>query len=225
MPGQMAVRVGAERLVLLPQRAVWWPRRDTLFVADVHIGKAAAFRQLGVPVPVGTTDETLFRLQRLVADSGARHLVVLGDLFHSEHVKYSASLDAFAAWRARNAALQVTLVRGNHDVRSGDPSAALNIASVDAPADFQGLYGLHEPDPDCVAPSLAGHVHPAIRLSGRGGDRLRLPCFVLRDAQLTLPAFGAFTGMHTLQDVRGLTVYPLTEQGVHRLPAAAAPQV
>ena len=45
---------------------------------------------------------------------------------------------------------------------------------------------------------LAGHVHPAAVLSGRGHDRLRLPCFHFGPAVGVLPAFGAFTGMHVL---------------------------
>ena len=35
-----------------------------LLVADMHIGKALAFRRLGVPVPHGTTAETLARLEQ-----------------------------------------------------------------------------------------------------------------------------------------------------------------
>ena len=41
-------------LALLPERAVWREDTRTLFVADVHIGKAAHFRaSRGVPVPAG----------------------------------------------------------------------------------------------------------------------------------------------------------------------------
>ncbi len=36
-----------ERVQLLADRALYWPRARTLFVADVHLGKAAAFRAGG----------------------------------------------------------------------------------------------------------------------------------------------------------------------------------
>ena len=52
---------------LLARRAIWWPDEATLFVADVHLGKAETFRALGVPVPAGPTEATLRRL-------GARYL-------------------------------------------------------------------------------------------------------------------------------------------------------
>ena len=41
--------------MLLAERALYWPRAATLFVADVHLGKAAAFRAGGVPLPRGAT--------------------------------------------------------------------------------------------------------------------------------------------------------------------------
>lgn len=220
IPGGLPLELAGMPLQLLPQRAVWRPDTHTVFVADVHIGKAASFRRLGVPVPDGTTDETLQRLQTLVHATQAAHLVVLGDLFHSEHVRGSDSLTQFAQWRSTHAALRITLIRGNHDARSGDPAPHLDIACVDAPAAFDGLHGLHEPDDVFRAPALAGHVHPAVRLSGKGRDTVRVPCFARRGHQLILPAFGAFTGAHTLRDFDGLTLYPLTPSHVFELPAS-----
>ena len=49
-------------LWLLPGRAVWWPQARSLFVADVHFGKAASFRHAGQPVPTGTTADNIARL-------------------------------------------------------------------------------------------------------------------------------------------------------------------
>lgn len=220
--GACELHLGGQQLWLMPQRAVWWPAQQALLLADVHIGKATSFRRLGVPVPAGTTDDTLQRLDALIARCGAQHLIVLGDLFHSEHVQASGSLDAFAEWRLARDGLRITLIRGNHDHRSGDPSDALKIGCVDAPADLGGLAGLHEPDARFTGPAIAGHVHPAIRLQGRGRDRLRLPCFVLQGQQLTVPAFGAFTGMHTLSDLHGLRVFAVTGEKVFAIPGSIA---
>ena len=49
------VHVAGEDLLLLPEKAVYWPAEQMLIVADIHFGKAASFRALGVPVPRGTT--------------------------------------------------------------------------------------------------------------------------------------------------------------------------
>src|SRR5690349_2361179 len=72
-------------LVLLPERAVWWPDRKTLVVADVHWGKSAHFRKHGIPMPGGTQDRDSLRLARLIREYGAERLVIAGDLFHSRH--------------------------------------------------------------------------------------------------------------------------------------------
>ena len=62
----LAVVVAGVSLRLLAGRAVWWPEASTLFVADVHLGKAESFSALGVPVPRGPTAATLDRLAGLV---------------------------------------------------------------------------------------------------------------------------------------------------------------
>ena len=54
-----------EELWLLADRAVYWPARRCLLIADAHFGKASASRSLGQPVPQGTTTENLARLERL----------------------------------------------------------------------------------------------------------------------------------------------------------------
>ena len=58
--------VGGQVLMLMPEKCVLLPESDTLLVADLHIGKALSFRALGVPVPGGTTGETLALLASLV---------------------------------------------------------------------------------------------------------------------------------------------------------------
>lgn len=198
----VSVEVGGETLVLLAERAAFVPRHGALLVADVHLGKALSFRRLGVPVPSGTTGETLARLSALIERSGARRVVFLGDLLHSAHAHAGSTLDALARWRERHAALPLTLVRGNHDDRAGDPPPEAGIEVVDEPWLLGPFACCHHPRPDGDRhPThfiLAGHLHPVIHLSGRARDALRLPCFVSEPGQAVLPAFGAFTGGHAL---------------------------
>lgn len=189
----VSVDVGGETLVLCPERAAFVPRHGALLVADVHLGKAVSFRRLGVPVPSGTTGDTLRRLSALVERGGVRRVVFLGDLLHSAHA--APTLDALARWRDRHAGLPLTLVRGNHDHRAGDPPAALDIEVVDEPLRLGGFALCHHPQARPGAYVLAGHEHPCV-LVGRGVDRLRLPCFRLGTRVGVLPAFGEFTGMH-----------------------------
>lgn len=184
-------------LWLLPGRAVWWPAAETLFVADLHFGKAATFRRAGLAVPQGSTADNLARLTHLLSSTGARQLVFLGDLLHARSGRSDALWQALASWRAAHPAVHMVLVRGNHDRHAGDPPAALGMELVEEPwAPLPGapLLGCHHPQRVVGHLVLAGHVHPAVRVWGAGRDSLRLPCFVHSAGQLLLPAFGAFTG-------------------------------
>jgi DNA ligase-associated metallophosphoesterase len=211
---------------LLAQRALWWPAERTLFVADVHLGKAETFRALGVPVPAGPTEATLRRLAALVDDTAARRLVVLGDLLHARVAQQSATLGALRAWRRERAALHFTLVRGNHDDRAGDPPADLGIEVVDAPSRLGPFALCHEPEPtpDPCAPAgyrLAGHRHPAVRLRGRAGDRARLPCFQVGPGQAVLPAFGEFTGAADVVPAPRERLFAIAGDRVIEVPASS----
>jgi len=209
----LIVEVGGEPLSLLPEKAAFLPRHRALLVADAHIGKAVSFRRLGVPVPRGTTTETLQRLTALVDRLQARHVVFLGDFLHSERALAPATLDALSRWRERHAGLDLTLVRGNHDARAGDPPATLGIEAVDEPFRLGALALCHHPRPVRGAYALAGHLHPCAGI-GRGLDRVRLPCFWLRPETGVLPAFGAFTGMHAVQAEQQDRVFVVAEERV-----------
>ncbi len=218
LDGAFPVTLSGIAACLLPQRAVWLPQRRALLVADVHLGKAASFRALGVPVPGGTTAATLARLDTLVQSLAPDLLVVLGDLLHGPAAQQAGAVRALARWRATHARVDMVLVRGNHDDRAGDPPPECGIRALDAPWPIGPLALCHAPD-DLVAsrPSgaasrsgggaatreseasgasphvLCGHLHPVVRLRGRS-DALRLPCFWLRPGCTVLPAFGDFTG-------------------------------
>ena len=215
----LEVAAGGEALLLLAEKAIWWPAQRALLVADVHFGKAVTFRALGVPVPRGTTSETLAALGALVARWRARRVVFLGDFLHAVEAHALATLGALARWRAQHADVALTLVRGNHDDRAGDPPARLGIEVVDEPLTVGGLALCHHPRPQPGAYTLAGHLHPCVSLHGRANDRLRLPCFHLGAEVGVLPAFGSFTGMHPIRRAAGDRVFVIADGAVAALPA------
>jgi len=217
--GSVSLQLCGEHVYLLPQKAVWWPAEKTVFVADVHIGKAAGFRALGVPVPVGTTADTLQRLSDLISLCQPTQLVVLGDLLHSAKVHETESLAQFLRWRASQSEMKITLVRGNHDDKAGDPPARAHVSCVDEPFLIGPFAAMHHPAQTADAYWLAGHVHPCVKLQGKGRDTARLPCFHDNGQGLVLPAFGAFTGMHAVKPRAGEKIFPVTSQAVFSLPA------
>ena len=202
---------GGARLQLWPQKAAFDPALGLLLVADAHLGKAQSFRRLGVPVPAGTTADGLARLDLLLAATGAARLVFLGDLLHSARALGPGTLATLRAWRERHARLDITLVRGNHDERAGDPPAVLGVQCVDGPLRLGPWALQHHPEPVAGAYALAGHVHPGAVLSGRAHQRLRLPCFHFGERVGVLPAFGAFTGLHVLPRQAGDRRYAVVD--------------
>jgi DNA ligase-associated metallophosphoesterase len=187
--------IAGERVALYAERALHWPRERTLFVADVHLGKAAAFRAGGVPLPRGATAADLARLTRLIERTCSRHLVILGDFFHARAGRVPALDAAFSAWRAHHAALRITLVRGNHDRHAGDPPGHWRIECVGDPHPLPPFLACHAPVMPETGHALCGHVHPGVWISGRGEESARLPCFVVGARRTILPAFGRFTGL------------------------------
>ena len=207
MTAGLEVQWAGEMLVLLPERAIWWPARRALLLADLHLGKAAAFRAAGQPVPGGTTQRNLARLDDLIGRHGPDQLVVLGDFLHAASARTPSLLAALGAWRERHAGLHITLVRGNHDSHAGDPPSGVVDAVVDEPWPLGPFACCHHPQVDPLRFVLAGHLHPVVTLQGPARDRLRLPCFVVDERQAWLPSFGEFTG--------GFQVQPAPERRIH----------
>jgi DNA ligase-associated metallophosphoesterase len=188
-------RVAGEDVLLLPERALFWPRAATLVAADFHWGKAATFRAAGIPIPMGTTGDDLARLDAALLRTCARRLVVLGDLFHARAGRIATrTLAELRRWREDRAELEILLVRGNHDRHAGDPPEDLRINCVNAPAFVPPFVLRHEPAVSADGYTLAGHVHPGVVLTGPGLQRERLPCFWVTPRTAVLPAFGSFTG-------------------------------
>ena len=203
-----------EELWLLADRAVYWPARRCLLIADVHFGKASAYRSLGQPVPQGTTTANLERLDRLLSAHASEHVIFLGDFLHGPGSHASGTLSALRAWRERRAGLRMTLIRGNHDKRAGDPPRDLNIEVVAEPL-LMGPFALqHEPDAHTSHHVLAGHVHPVYRLRGKGRQSLRLPCFQIGTRLSLLPAFGAFTGGYAVEQDNDRRIFVIGDHEV-----------
>ncbi len=202
-----SITIAGEELELLPERAIHWPARSTLLVADPHFGKAAAFRAGGIPVPSGTTSETLTRLAQLVARHQTARVILLGDFLHARTGRAPQTMQALAAWRAAHAQLEIILVRGNHDRSAGDPPADLNIQCCNAPMLEAPFAFLHHPGEIDGFYTLAGHLHPGALLSGGARDYQRFPCFWFRTDGAVLPAFGDFTGLALVDPDVGDRVY------------------
>ena len=205
-------------LSLLPEGAVFLSDCATLVVADVHLGKSAAFRAQGLPVPEGDTVRDLQRLLELARKCHAAHLVVAGDLFHAPS-GITPLLEAALADFIRALGLPVTLVFGNHDVKLKQiPSQIHSVAGLDL---GESIRVIHDPaHASGGRMHLSGHWHPVVRIPDGRRTSLRLPCFLYRNHTLVLPAFGSFTGGAILSPAPDDRVFVAIRDQVIELPAA-----
>jgi DNA ligase-associated metallophosphoesterase len=196
MPDRLELRLAGEPMQAFADRALYWPARQRLLIADLHLGKGDILRSAGIPVPSGGTGRDLARLDALLRLSGARELWILGDFLHG--ARHAGPERAWLQLREAHAGVAVAVLAGNHDraMRAGTLGVELLRGDVwDGPFRFR-----HEP---LEAPrparghAVCGHLHPVVRLPGLPG---RYPAFLLADGQTVLPAFSAFTGGFRIDD-------------------------
>lgn len=176
-------------LMALPQGALFWPARQALLVADLHLEKASWFAALGQLLPPYDSQATLGDLTALVAATAAREVWCLGDSFHDRHGCERLPAEAQRMLLALTAATEWVWITGNHDPSFADHCGGRIVRE----ALVDGIVLRHEADPAEPRPEISGHFHPKLRIRHRGRQVSRR-CFVGSPTKLILPAFGALTG-------------------------------
>lgn len=168
---------------------LYWPDREALLVADLHLEKASWFARFGQMLPPYDSHATLELIERDIADTGTASVYCLGDSFH----------DSFGCDRLPQAARDLLTsltdrvdwvwITGNHDAGMIDHCGGrIEIEMV-----VDGLVLRHEAESDETRPELSGHFHPKLRVKAKG-RRVSRRCFVASDTKMILPAYGALTG-------------------------------
>ena len=195
MPKTFEFELAGERLIASADRTLWWPRQNTLMIADLHAGKAEHMRLYGLPIPPGNLETDLARLHQAAITNKAERVMILGDLFHSE---LNDEWEVWSAWCISRSYV-VELVRGNHDRFLSDQQfESSGLIVHPEPFMFDPFALRHHPEASPNGAIISGHIHPVISTSGPGRDTLRMPCFWLYGQQLVLPAFGSFTGGYNI---------------------------
>lgn len=212
MNADLPLQLAGETLRMLGARALLWPARQALLIADLHLGKADVFRRAGIALPSGGTQTDLQRLQALVQQHACRQLWILGDMLHGP-LHRSVWHAQWLAWREQQHALDVHVIRGNHDHQIS--AAALQV-QLHAQVRLGDIVLRHEPQPEPDACVIAGHVHPQIALPAL---RRRFPAFWLRPGVSVLPAFSAFTAGVVVPPARDEQRIACVEGALVQLPA------
>ena len=169
--------------------ALFWPERQALLVADLHLEKASWFARLGQFLPPYDSQATLTALAAAVERTGATTLYCLGDSFHDRFGcdrLPAAARDLLTSLTDR---LDWTWIIGNHDPGFADHCGGRLAEEVE----LGGIVLRHEAVRDEPRPEMSGHFHPKLRLHVKGRNVSRR-CFVASPTKLILPAFGSLTG-------------------------------
>lgn len=189
MSGAATFDFAGERFQMLADRALFWPAHGTLIVADLHLEKASWYASHGQPLPPYDSHDTLDRLARLAAETGARAIWCLGDSFHDRDAAARIAPAVAERLAGQTAKTRLVWIAGNHD---GLTAGAWGGDVVDELA-VGGIVFRHQSMAGETRPEISGHFHPKLRLNVRGRSVAR-PCFAGDGQRLILPAFGSLTG-------------------------------
>ena len=205
--------IANNQFLLLPEKAMLWESKKMLLIADLHLGKVNHFRRAGIAAPQNPNKDNLERLISLVSTHKPDRVVFMGDLFHSH---YNEEWEAFGQTLKYFPAISFELVMGNHDIMSEYQYLKHALLIHKQPLKEEKIILSHEPLEEMQADeyNLAGHIHPGVKLRGKGRQQLKLPCFIFGKKKGLLPAFGAFTGLARQRPAQGDKVFVVVENQV-----------
>lgn len=189
---------------------MWRHRDNALIIADLHLGKSNHFRKSGIAVPSKITYDEIEKLVTVIYKYKPEKVIFLGDLFHSS---YNQSVDLLKQIIDNEYLIKFILVEGNHDIMRSEIYAQIGIEVVDSLNECGILY-THEAKENIENYTIYGHIHPGVKLTTKGKQSLRLPCFFIGHRHTILPAFGLFTGLTMLKREEKSDIYVIAEEGV-----------
>lgn len=199
----LEITLKGEIFLLLPQKAMYRPAKQQLILSDLHLGKAAHFRKNGIPLPTPTKSTDLENLQELINHLQPKKIILLGDLFHSD---YNTEWLLFQQFLNHNNLLSFVLVKGNHDVLKKEVYNIQNLVVVDK-IDEPDFIFTHHPIKKSTRINFCGHIHPALKVTGKAKQSITFPCFYFGANNFIFPAFGSLTGLCVLKPEKDATYY------------------
>lgn len=201
-----------KNLLLLPEKAVFFEDHRILLLADLHLGKVNHFRRSGIAVPTSVNTKNLELLVELVNKLIPSRVVFLGDLFHSH---YNEEWEALGQVVRHFKEVRFELVLGNHDIMSSLQYERCQLV-VHEQLEVDSFLFTHEPMDKIPRGkyNVYGHIHPGVRLKGKGRQAITLPCFFFGKNRAIMPAFGSFTGLARVPVTKQDTVFIIANQKV-----------
>ena len=207
----MEYKLRGETLRLLSEKAIYWPKEKCLLVSDVHQGKIQHFRKFGLGVPNEAAKSNIHRLSQIFDSYEISKVIFLGDLFHSS---LNSEWQSFSKFRKGYKNIEFDLVMGNHDILD-EHSFSQAIDNILPEGTCLGPFALfHHPSDKEGYYGLCGHIHPSLKIVNHSKQSVRVPCFYFGESFAILPAFGSFTGTHSIQAKKNDDIFLIVEDEV-----------
>jgi len=170
--------------------ALYLEKSKTVVIADLHLGYEGALHEEGVSIPRFQKRVMMDRIKRILERYEPRKLVINGDFKH----EFSRNLSQ--EWKEVNEVLDflvgkvdIVLTRGNHDNYLMTILAKKGL-DLKKKATSQKMTITHgHKDAKTEGTLIIGHEHPSLQLRDEIGASIRLPCFLVSEKIIVLPAF------------------------------------
>ncbi|WET04193.1 ligase-associated DNA damage response endonuclease PdeM [Flavobacterium sp. YJ01] len=200
----MKIQINNDTFVLHSSGAVFWERKKTVIISDVHLGKITHFRKHGIAIPQNAISENFRKITLVLNYFLPEKIIFLGDLFHSTK---NTEWNIFEEWLS-NHKQETYLITGNHDIIDESHYKKIGVIVTEL-LEIDNLFFTHHPTEKADLFNFSGHIHPGIVLRGLGLQTLKLKCFFCKPNQIILPAFGEFTGKYFLKPNPEDTIYAI----------------
>lgn len=207
------IKIRQETFTLTNQRALFWEEQKALILSDLHIGKTAHFRKNGIALANQIMKNDLERLSILIEYFKPEKFMVVGDLLHAGD---NSDVDEFCSWRSQYSDLEFHLIEGNHDRISKKLESKLCLNFKSELLEIEDFMLIHDFEKKHQKFQITGHIHPGFVINS-AVKKIKLPCFVVTENQLLLPAFSEFTGLDTKNLPKKGRFYVFTDAEIYEI--------
>ncbi len=207
------IKIRQETFTLTNQRALFWEEQKALILSDLHIGKTAHFRKNGIALANQIMKNDLERLSILIEYFKPEKFIVVGDLLHAGD---NSDVDEFCTWRNQYIDLEFHLIEGNHDRISKKLESKLCLNFKSELMEVNDFMLIHDFEKKHRKFQITGHIHPGFVINS-AVKKIKLPCFVVTENQLLLPAFSEFTGLDTKNLPKKGRFYVFTDAEIYEI--------
>ncbi len=199
-----------QEFILASEKVIYWKNQNAFLLTDLHIGKTGHFRKAGIPVSSEINSENLQRLEQATKYFDPSSIFFLGDLFHSD---INLEWNLFSEFRQKYSDIEMILILGNHDIYAVSEYERLGLRCFKSLRvnKFELVHEVPELSLQENKTYIGGHIHPSVKLKGKGRQSIHAECFLLSERKILLPAFGSFTGNHRISPSKNDMVFPIID--------------